>query len=169
MIDLLLLLLLFDKGEIKSTPHVVDLNLTGEYTINMSLSLIFSILYPDFPAITSLNDWREETLSPSFYGPLLLMSTDEDDDDELAIIWPLLSTYITVSFTDSGRDSNDLLNVEKILNPPANNPIKFSVLLLLLLAFIEYKGTAMYIWVRPEAADITRSPRYVSPVEMAPL
>ena len=55
MIDLLLLLL-FDKGEKKSTPHIVDLNLTGEYTINISLSLIFSMLYPDLPAITSLKD-----------------------------------------------------------------------------------------------------------------
>jgi hypothetical protein len=44
------------KGEINSTPHVVDLNLTGAYTINISLSLIFSMLYPDLPPITSLKD-----------------------------------------------------------------------------------------------------------------
>ena len=122
--------MLFDKGDIKSTPNVVDLNLTGAYTINISLSLIFSILYPDLPLMTSLKDWREEILSlPSNDWPWLLIG----DDDELEIIWPLLSTYSTVSFSNSGRDCNDLLNVEKILNPPANNPIKFSVLLALLL------------------------------------
>ena len=54
MIDLLLLS--FDKGEKKSTPHIVDLNLTGAYTINISLLFIFSILYPDLPLITSLKD-----------------------------------------------------------------------------------------------------------------
>ena len=96
------------KGEIKSTPHVVDLNLTGAYTINISLSLIFSMLYPDLPPITSLKDWREEI---SLYDWSWLLIYDEGD--ELAIIWPLLSTYIAISFSDSGRDCNDLLNVKK--------------------------------------------------------
>jgi hypothetical protein len=47
-----LLLLLFDKGEKKSTPHVVDLNLTGAYTINISLSLMFSMLYQELQKIS---------------------------------------------------------------------------------------------------------------------
>lgn len=106
-----MLLLSFDKGDKKSTTHIVDLNLTGAYTINISLLFIFSILYPDLPLITSLKDWSEEILPPAFDWPCLLIG-DESDDDELAIIWQLLSTYIAVSFLDIGRDCKNLLNVE---------------------------------------------------------